>query len=45
MVNSTKRLSSTGTITEPGPAIIHFKNTRKSSFACITLLSRVLGEL
>ena len=25
------------------PAIIHFKNTRKSDFACITLLSDVLG--
>ena len=30
-------------ITEPGPAIIHFKNTRKSGIACITLLSDVLG--
>ena len=26
-------------ITEPEPAIIHFKSTRKSGFACITLLS------
>ena len=29
----------TSVITEPEPAIIHFKNTRKSGFACITLLS------
>ena len=32
----------TSVITEPEPAINHFKNTRKSGFACITLLSRVL---
>ena len=31
----------TSVITEPEPAIIHFKNTRKSGFACITLLSFV----
>ena len=30
----------TSVITEPEPAIIHFKNTRKSGFVCITLLSR-----
>ena len=32
----------TSVITEPEPAIIHFKNTRKSGFACITLLSRAI---
>ena len=32
----------TSVITEPEPAIIHFKNTRKSGFACITLLFGVL---
>ena len=30
-------------ITEPEPAIIQFKNTRKSGFACITLLSYALS--
>ena len=29
----------TSVITEPEPAIIHFKTTRKSGFACIALLS------
>ena len=32
----------TSVITEPERAIIHFKNTRKSGFACITLLFRIL---
>ena len=30
----------TSVITEPELAIIHFKNTRKSGFACITLLPK-----
>ena len=35
----------TPVITEPEPAIHHFKNTRKSGFVCITLLSglRAIG--
>ena len=33
----------TSVITEPERMIIHFKNTRKSGFACITLLSTVGG--
>ena len=28
----------TATITEPEPAIVHFRNTRKPGFACITSL-------
>ena len=32
----------TSVITEPEPAIIHSKTTRKSGFACITLLSYVV---
>ena len=31
----------TSVITEPEPAIVHFKSTRKSGFACITLLCLV----
>ena len=34
-----RRRQITSVITEPEPAIIHFKNTRKSGFVCITLLS------
>ena len=33
----------TVTITEPGQAILHFKNTRKPGFACIVLLSPVFS--
>ena len=33
----------TAVITEPEPAIIHFKNTRKSGFACITLLCGIVA--
>ena len=35
----------TAVITEPEPAINHFKNTRKSGFACITLLSGSLLQV
>ena len=33
----------TAAITEPEPAIIHLKNTRKPGFACIALLSTVFS--
>ena len=34
----------TSAITEPEPAIVHFKTTRKSGFACIALLCRDVSQ-